>query len=115
MAASQASRSRVSGSGGCPSSSRLLGRGLRLAQTRQLLLRDRLRNVLEIAVRDECYPLDLQALDEGRDLARLLGHGAARVDDPGKEQLVEPGREGFGVRRVEVDPEPVHGQLGNAP
>ncbi len=57
-------------------------------------------------------PRSRRALDEGCDLPRLLRNRAPRVEDAGEEQLVEALGDVVDARRVEVDPDRVHGQLG---
>ena len=59
-------------------------------------------------------PRALELPDEGCDLARLLGRGAASVEHAGEEELVEALGDRVGLRRVEVDSDPVHGQVGEA-
>src|SRR5919204_6907833 len=96
------------------SSCYLRGRRLRLAEPRELLTGHGLGHVLEIAVRNECDPLDLQPLDEGGDLARFFRQRAARVDHACEEQLVEAAWYVVEMGRVEVDADRFDGQVRRA-
>src|SRR5262249_57440332 len=94
---------------------RLNGSRLRRAQLLELLARDRLRDELEVAVRNERDLLYLalgpQPLREVRQLARVLYRRAASVDHACEQELVEPLRHVAHVRQVEVDPDRFDGEL----
>ena len=98
-AASRASRSRGSGTGGCRSCCFLRSSRLGLSQPRDLLAGDRLGHVLQVSVGDERDSLHalLQLRSEGRDLARILEHRVARVEDAGEQVLAEVSRERVGA------------------
>ena len=88
---------------------------LRLAEPRQLLARDLLGNVLKIPVRNERDLLDAALAkrpDERCDLARFLEHRAPRVEDSREQHLAEALGHVARRRRIEVDADRVHGQVG---
>src|SRR6266576_1969335 len=115
MAASRATQSRVStvASGGS-----FYGSRLRLTQPQQLLASDPPGDELEVAVRNQSDLLDLpvvaESIGELGELARILQRGTARVDHAGEQELAETLRHVGQVSPVEIDPDRIDRQLGQA-
>src|SRR6266540_816855 len=93
----------------------LQGGRLCLSEPLELLPRDLLRNVLKVSVRDKRHALGAagELLGERRDLLRILEARAPRVDDAGERELVRL-REIAELRGVEVDPNPLDREVGQA-